>query len=410
MPSLMIDSWAFCHGREIAAAVASRTGLEPVAEEAVLRAASEASGIDEDRLRRVMYGPARILDNLSRDRPRAVAGLRVAVAELLGRDGVVYRGAASHLVPDRVAHALRVCLGGSREYRLEQAAARGVGPRDAERSLRRDEDARADWVDEVRGRDFRDADLYDVFLAMHDTTVVAAVELLVETLGRPAVAVTPASRAAVDDARLAARVQLALAERGHDVDVNADGGAVTVLIKNHSMFLERVQRELVEMASAVAGVRVASARPGPRYREPSMMWGADLDVPRKVLLVDDERDFVHTLSERLQTRAMAPTIAYDGEQALDAVAGDEPEVMVLDLKMPGIDGIEVLRRVKREHPRTEVIILTGHGSEAEERIAHELGAFAYLRKPVDIEVLTRTMKAAYRKVADHDQVTSDREE
>ena len=95
---------------------------------------------------------------------------------------------------------------------------------------------------------------------------------------------------------------------------------------------------------------------------------------------------------------MTPAIAYDGEQALAMIENDEPEVMVLDLKMPGIDGMEVLRRVKRTHPTTEVIILTGHGSDAEKVLAKELGAFAYLRKPVDIEVLTETMKAAYRRL------------
>jgi len=68
------------------------------------------------------------------------------------------------------------------------------------------------------------------------------------------------------------------------------------------------------------------------------------------------------------------------------------------LKMPGIDGIEVLRRMKREHPHVEVIILTGHGSEREEILARELGAFAYLKKPVDIDVLSQTMKEAYRKL------------
>jgi len=402
MPILMMDSWAFCHGREVAARVADRTGFEQIDEDVVLRAAVEASGVSEDRLRRTMYGPSRLLDSLSRDRPAAVAALRLAVADLVGRDGLILRSAASHLVMEGVAHVLRACLGASREHRLEEARGRGLSGREAERSIRRDDDARADWVDLVRGRDFRDADLYDVFVAMQDSSPEQAVDLIVAGLENPAVARTPASEAAVADARLAARVQLELAGEGHDVDVRAGDGAVTVLIKEHSMFLERLQRELVEIAGGVDGVRAATARPGPRYREPSLVRGADLDVPRKVLLVDDERDFVHTLSERLQTRRMTPAIAYDGEQALDAVRGEAPEVMVLDLKMPGIDGIEVLRRVKREHPRTEIIILTGHGSDAEEKLAFELGAFAYLRKPVDIDVLTDTMKAAYRRVAEQE--------
>jgi DNA-binding response OmpR family regulator len=116
--------------------------------------------------------------------------------------------------------------------------------------------------------------------------------------------------------------------------------------------------------------------------------------------VDDEKEYVHTLSERLQTRSMQPAIAYGGEEALDMVEADQPDVMVLDLKMPGIDGLEVLRRVKQKHPETEVIILTGHGSEAEKTLAEQLGAFAYLRKPVDIDILTDTMKSAYRKAND----------
>jgi len=71
---------------------------------------------------------------------------------------------------------------------------------------------------------------------------------------------------------------------------------------------------------------------------------------------------------------------------------------VLDLKMPGIDGMEVLRRVKREHPAIEVIILTGHGSEKDRTACMEAGAFAYLQKPVDIEKLSETMRQAYEKV------------
>ena len=75
----------------------------------------------------------------------------------------------------------------------------------------------------------------------------------------------------------------------------------------------------------------------------------------------------------------------------------EPDVMVLDLKMPGIDGMEVLRQVRKAYPNIQVIILTGHGTEKHEEEAKRLGAFDYLEKPVNLDVLVKKMKAAYRR-------------
>ncbi|NIO27731.1 MAG: response regulator [Candidatus Latescibacteria bacterium] len=117
----------------------------------------------------------------------------------------------------------------------------------------------------------------------------------------------------------------------------------------------------------------------------------------KVLLVDDEAEFVKTLSERLQMRDMDSDLALNGEEALKIVSGEEPDVMVLDLKMPGIDGMEVLRRVRKAFPKVQVIILTGHGSKKDEEQAKQLGAYAYLQKPVDIDHLVKVMKNAFQK-------------
>ncbi|MGO9123115.1 MAG: response regulator [Desulfomonilaceae bacterium] len=116
----------------------------------------------------------------------------------------------------------------------------------------------------------------------------------------------------------------------------------------------------------------------------------------KVLMVDDEEDFVTTLSERMKLREVDSEVALDGEQALQRVEEDIPDVMVLDLKMPGIDGLEVLRRVRKAYPQIPVVILTGHGSEKDEAEARRLGAFEYLQKPVDIEKLMRTLRKAYK--------------
>jgi len=115
----------------------------------------------------------------------------------------------------------------------------------------------------------------------------------------------------------------------------------------------------------------------------------------KVLLVDDEDEFVKSLSERIKMRDLDAGVALNGEQALEIVDEEIPDVMVLDLKMPGIDGMEVLRRVRKSYPDVQVIMLTGHGSEKDKKEARRLGAFEYLQKPTGINKLVETIKKAY---------------
>jgi DNA-binding NtrC family response regulator len=117
----------------------------------------------------------------------------------------------------------------------------------------------------------------------------------------------------------------------------------------------------------------------------------------RVLLVDDEQEFVQSLAERLSMRELGSNTAYNGEQALSFVSQQEPDVMLLDLKMPGMDGMEVLRQVKKSYPAIQVIILTGHGNKQHEDEARRLGAFDYMEKPVDIDMLVSSMKAAYKQ-------------
>lgn len=116
----------------------------------------------------------------------------------------------------------------------------------------------------------------------------------------------------------------------------------------------------------------------------------------RLLLVDDEEDFVKAMAERLHMRDLAGHTAFNGKQALLFVDEDEPDVMVLDLKMPGIDGMEVLRRVRTDHPAIQIIIHTGHGNDLDEAEAWRLGVFDYLKKPVDIDMLVDRIRAAYQ--------------
>lgn len=117
----------------------------------------------------------------------------------------------------------------------------------------------------------------------------------------------------------------------------------------------------------------------------------------KVLLVDDEEDFLASLSERLKLRDIDPDLATSGEAALERAAAEEPTVIVLDLKMPGMHGLEVLKRLRKANPHVQVVILTGHGSEQDREEAERLGAFAYLQKPVSMDVLMKTLRKAYKR-------------
>jgi DNA-binding NtrC family response regulator len=117
----------------------------------------------------------------------------------------------------------------------------------------------------------------------------------------------------------------------------------------------------------------------------------------RLLLVDDEQEFVETLADRLRMRDLDARIARNGEEALSAVEREEPDVIVLDLKMPGIHGIEVLKRVKEAYPHVEVIILTGHGSKKDEEAATRLGAFDYVKKPADLDALVTRINNAFKQ-------------
>jgi DNA-binding NtrC family response regulator len=114
----------------------------------------------------------------------------------------------------------------------------------------------------------------------------------------------------------------------------------------------------------------------------------------RVLLVDDEEEFVSALSERLTLRGIEVDSALNGEEALARLVAKDFQVVILDVMMPGLGGLEVLRQIKATHPNTQVILLTGHGSTREGIEGMRLGAFDYLIKPVDIEDMLEKMKAA----------------
>ena len=113
----------------------------------------------------------------------------------------------------------------------------------------------------------------------------------------------------------------------------------------------------------------------------------DQEMEAKVLLVDDEQDFLETLSSRLEMRGLKVSAVTSGEQASAVAKEQEYDAIVVDLSMPGIDGLETLKRIKANNPNAEIIMLTGHGSVASGVEAMKLGAGDFLQKPVELTEL-----------------------
>lgn len=120
-------------------------------------------------------------------------------------------------------------------------------------------------------------------------------------------------------------------------------------------------------------------------------------IEPNVLIVDDERDYIDTLAKRLKRRGLEITGIENGEEALVWLSDNPVDVVLLDVRMRGMDGIQVLREIKRKFPLIEVIMLTGHASTEVAIEGMELGAFDYLMKPVDFDELLYKIQDAHKK-------------
>jgi len=126
-------------------------------------------------------------------------------------------------------------------------------------------------------------------------------------------------------------------------------------------------------------------------------------MKKRILFVDDEKDFVEALAERLRNRDFHVTTAFSGEEALERISEYNFDVAIVDVQMPGIDGIETLKEIKKMKPLTEVLMLTGHGTveTAIEGMKH--GAYDFLMKPTDINVLLEKIGSAYERKAEQEE-------
>ena len=400
MPLITIFSGGFCQEDPVVQEVVARTGYRQINDDDIVAEASRRSAMAESKIKRTFSSKTSVFNKFTLEKERSLAYIKLAVADLITTDNALITCFSGLLIPVTVSHTLRVCLIAPKKFRTAAAAQRqGISEKDAAKLVQRREEDCSFWIDSLFGNgDPWDPILYDIIIPVDKMSVPDAAALIADNAAKDIIQPTADSKQALKDFRLAAETECALVQQGHTVEVSAINGAITLTINKHVLMLNRLQEELKSIAEPIAGVKSVETKIGKDFHKTDIYRKHDFKMPSKVLLVDDEREFVHTLSERLMMRDMGSAVAYDGESALKLIKEDEPEVIIVDLKMPGIDGFDVLRKVKETHPEIEVIILTGHGSEEDRQLCMDLGAFAYLQKPLDISVLSETIQQANEKI------------
>jgi CheY-like chemotaxis protein len=399
-------SSTFTNETQIINELSTLTASQVISDKDIIADACSKYKVDKNKLEQALYTKMSVFNQFTLEKEKHLAFLKSSLSEKLGEnERCIYYGFITLLIPARISHVLKVLIAGSKEQRIQRAVAAGISEKEAKRLIHKSDASAFELTDFLYKKEAWSPLLYDIVIPADQYTTKDVLQIILENLHKSAVQKTDASGQAIKDMALGAQVELALLGKGHNIEVAANNGGVRLTVNKSVLNFGKLESELSDIASAVGGVKSVEVVKGPDYKI-SIYRKQQFELPSKVLLVDDEKEFAQTLSERLISRDVGSHAVYDGQQALDLLKDDRPDVMVLDLKMPGIDGIEVLRQTRKTHPNIKVIILTGHGTEDDRKICMELGAFAYLQKPTDIEKLSATIYDAYKSIAESAKMAS----
>ncbi|MCA1743652.1 MAG: response regulator, partial [Desulfovibrionales bacterium] len=396
MPIITVFSVPYCNEEKVVKNLSEKMGLELVTDKQIISTASSTYGIPEDKFYKALFDKRSVFNAFTRDKERCVACYKAALASIFLKQDLVFQGFGGFLVPKSLTHVLKVCLMAEMDYRLEIASKQhSLSIEGLKKLIAQEDSSRYRWTEYVVHQGPWESSLYDILISMEKISVEEAVELARNFAKKAVTLPTRDSIQAAEDFAFNADIEAELALKGWFVRAKIKDDKLFVRLDKNIMRPERLEDELASILSNVAENMDFEIHSGPDMFQTDVYRPYDSETPAKVLLVDNEKRFAKSLSERLQMQEMGTAAVYNGEEALELIDEDEPEVVILDLKLPGIDGVEVLHYIKRNHPDLPVIILSGGGQEKEFETCTRMGAFACLRKPVEIKDLTETIRQAH---------------
>ena len=399
MPVLTISNGLYSNAKEIVAQLEANHGYTVITDNIIIDRTSSKHKIKTSTIQKIIQSKQIAFNDFTHEKEKCIACLKETISEYLQTDNCLLHGILGHLIPRKISQVMRILIITDKTARIKNGInLHGNSQKETLKTINRFDKHAILWTNGILGKKVFDASLYDMVIPTDKLSLTESIELITKH-SEKFKSIAPVSiRKEAHNFELAARVEIALTEAGSKLIVDSDDGNILITIDKSVMMLAKFKEKITLLAQKIEGVTSVETKLGKNYYSNTMVRKLDVETPLRLLLVDDEKEFVQTLSERLKLRQFPSEIAYNGEQALTLTDQDDTEVMILDLKMPGIDGFEVLKKIKQTKPDIEVIILTGHGSEQDKQRCMELGAFAYLEKPADIDILTATMKQAYEKI------------
>lgn len=398
MSSIAIFPCTFTPAAGIISDLAKTLELEIYNDDMLCADTAKKYGMNAEKLKAVMYGKTSVFNQFTLDKEKTVNQFKAVLAEKLDSQAqLLFDGFLAALIPAQVTHVLKVLVVDNKQGRIAFAVESGLSEKEAKKVIKADDVHAYNWSDFLFKKEAYHSSLFDLVIPVEGKSRQEIMDVIIKCFHTTSVLQTPDSMQAVQDMIAEVEVEKLLLNSGHKMAVRCRKGEAVLTVEKSVLNFTKLSNELTELATKVGGVQRVTVNKSVHYNE-SIYRQQDFELPSKVLFVDDEKDFVQTVSERLISRNVGTYGVYDGAEALELISEDQPDVMVLDLKMPGLNGVEVLRRTKELAPDVEVIILTGHGTSQDMQQCMELGAFAYMNKPVDIEELSATIKAANEKV------------
>jgi len=399
MPIIAITSGIYSNTGERVQKLSENLSCEVITDNDIIGEVVRRDGIKEATLLKVIQSKKLAFNDFTHEQEKCIACMKKAISEYISKGNCIFHGVIGHLVPQEMSHVMRVLMITDKNRRIKNGMDKlGLSEKEIKKKIETSDRYAFLWINTISGKKAWDKSLYDIVIPTDKLNITESVKLILEHSEKLSDISAGIVEKEADDFKLAASVEIVLTEIGGGLMAASNDGNIVVTINKKLMMLSKFQQKIIKIVQKIPGVKSVDTKIGQNYYKNDIVHSHEFETPLRILLVDDEKDFVQTLSERLKMRQFASEVVYNGQEALDFTDREETEVMVLDLKMPGIDGFEVLRKIKQTKPGIEVIILTGHGSEKDKNVCMDLGAFAYLQKPADIDQLTDTMKRAYEKI------------